>query len=86
VLEYCANCGKTIDRFLIVSTLRNEAVAYLRLHQLNKAYDYMEAVLWNMGTYLNPSSAFEVAKPQSRCYKQLAPMAYKKLSIAVYSL
>jgi hypothetical protein len=41
VLEYCANCGKAIDRFLIISTLRNEAAAYLRLRQFRKTYDYM---------------------------------------------
>lgn len=31
ILEYAASCGKTIDRFLIISTLHNEACAYQKL-------------------------------------------------------
>ena len=34
ILEYSASCGKTIDRFIIINTLQNEAAAYQRLWEL----------------------------------------------------
>jgi hypothetical protein len=56
VLEYAASCGKTIDRFLIISTLHNEAAIYHKLQEFTKSYDYMEAILYNMNTYLEHNS------------------------------
>lgn len=47
ILEYAAGCGKTIDRFLITTTLQNEACAYQRLWKVEKACDYMEALVQN---------------------------------------
>lgn len=47
ILEYAASCGKTIDRFLITTTLQNEACAYQRLWKIEKAADYMEALVQN---------------------------------------
>jgi hypothetical protein len=48
ILEYAASCGKTIDRFLITTTLQNEACAYQRLWELDKASDYMQAIIYNL--------------------------------------
>ena len=58
ILEYAASCGKTIDRFLIVATLHNEACLYQKLWELEKSCDYMEAIIYNMATYLDHGSPF----------------------------
>lgn len=50
-LEYAANCGKTIDRVLITTTLRNQSCIYQRLWELPACLDYIEAVLLNLACY-----------------------------------
>jgi hypothetical protein len=52
LLEFAANCGKTIDRTLIISTLHNEAAAYQKLWELEKTSNYLEAIIYNMNTYI----------------------------------
>ena len=53
LLEYGASCGKTIDRQLIISTLQNEACAYQKRWELEKSSNYMEAIIYNMNSYLD---------------------------------
>ena len=51
-LEYAANCGKTIDRILITTTLRNLSCIYQRLWELPVCLDYVEALVINLACYL----------------------------------
>jgi hypothetical protein len=59
ILEFVASCGRTIDRVFITTTLKNEACAYQRLWDLEKASDYMEAILYNMKTSLDAVSMIQ---------------------------
>ena len=52
VLEYVANCGKNIDRNLIVCVLHNEACCYQKLWELEKCSDYLEALIYNVECHL----------------------------------
>ena len=51
-LQYAANCGKTIDRIIITTTLRNMSCIYQRLWELPMCLDYVEALMINLGCYL----------------------------------
>jgi hypothetical protein len=53
VLEYAAGCGRTIDRTLIIATLHNQACVYQRIWELNKSSDYLEAIIYNISSFLN---------------------------------
>jgi hypothetical protein len=55
LLEFAASCGKTIDRGLIIFTLQNEACIYQRLWELEKASNYLEAIIFNMNGYMESS-------------------------------
>jgi hypothetical protein len=52
VLEYAAGCGTTIDRALIVVTLHNQATVYQRIWELVRSADYIEAIIYNVTTFL----------------------------------
>jgi hypothetical protein len=41
ILEYAASCGRTIDRSVIILTLRNEACVHQRLWNLEKSANYL---------------------------------------------
>ena len=90
ILEYAASCGKTIDRFLITSTLHNEACVYQKLWELEKSSDYMEAILYNMSTYLANNTPIEMAHDlhnhDSDAYLTLSAFTYRRLSTAIYHL
>jgi hypothetical protein len=47
-LEYAASCGMSIDRTLIITTLKNLACVYQRLWELSPCYDYIEALIFNL--------------------------------------
>ena len=51
-MEYAAGCGRTIDRSLIVATLHNQATVYQRIWELVRAADYIEAIIFNINTFL----------------------------------
>lgn len=90
ILEYAASCGKTIDRFLIASTLHNEACVYQKLWELDKSSDYMEAILYNMSNYIDSATPVEInhnlKNPNSESYQTLSAFIYRRLSTAVYHL
>lgn len=90
ILEYAASCGKTIDRFLIIATLHNEAAAYQKILQLYKSYDYMEAILYNLKKYFQLNSNIniteEILEKQSPCYKITSSYIHRKINTLIYSL
>ena len=59
ILEYAASCGKTIDRNLILTALHNEACVYQRIWELPKSATYLEAITFNIATYLASDTAFQ---------------------------
>lgn len=62
ILEYSANCGRSIDRELILSILHNEAVVYQSLGETAKALSYVEAVIYNINESLEGSDHPHPAK------------------------
>ena len=52
VLEYGANCGKIIDRKLIITVLHNEAFCYQRIGERLKALKYIEAINYNLRSHI----------------------------------
>lgn len=52
ILEYAAGCGRTIDRALIITTLHNQATVYQRLWELSRSADYIEAIIYNISSFL----------------------------------
>jgi hypothetical protein len=61
-LEYAANCGKTIERSLIITTLHNEACIYQRIWELDKSADYLEAIIYNITSFLESEDGFPLCE------------------------
>ncbi|KAM3140179.1 hypothetical protein pb186bvf_007732 [Paramecium bursaria] len=53
LLDFSANCGKSIDRNLIITILYNQAVIYQQLWELTKCAKYLDAVIYNLEIITN---------------------------------
>ena len=78
-----ASYGKTIDRVFITTTLKNEACAYQRLWDLEKASDYMEAILYNTKSSLDAASTIQfdstVKDSKSKTYSEVSTVVDRKI-------
>jgi hypothetical protein len=52
ILEYAASCGKTIDKYIIISVLHNEACCYQKIWELEKCSQYLEALIFNFNSFM----------------------------------
>lgn len=90
ILEYAASCGKTIDRSIIISTLQNEACVYQRLWDLEKASNYLEAIIFNMNAYLECSGEVSIDSQifdiHSASCRELGKLIKKRTAMAFYYL
>ncbi len=48
MLEFAANCGKKIDRNLIIVVLFNSACAYQGIWSLDKSEQYLDGAIYNI--------------------------------------
>jgi hypothetical protein len=89
-LEYAANCGKTIERSLIITTLHNEACIYQRMWELDKSADYLEAIIYNITSFLEGEEGLnlceEILDDKSLESQKLAVMLQNKLKLISYYL
>jgi hypothetical protein len=53
ILEYAASCGTTIDRSLIIAVLNNQALYYQKINDVETAYNYLEAILYNLRLFVD---------------------------------
>jgi len=51
--KFSANCGKTLDRNIIIVTLYNRACAYQGLWILDKCSKYIDGVIYNLELSIN---------------------------------
>ena len=90
ILQYAAGCGRTIDRSLIIATLHNQATVYQRMWELIRSADYIEAIIFNINTFLSNQSTFnlslETAIVNSPQHSKLAIYMGSKLSLITYLL
>lgn len=90
MLEYAAECGRTIDSTLIIVTLHNQACVYQRIWELNKSMDYLEAIIYNISSFLQGEAqlAFtpDIANPLSPQHQKLATYLGSKLQLISYNL
>jgi hypothetical protein len=52
ILEYAASCGKTIDKYIIISVLHNIACCYQKVWELDKCSQYLEALVFNFNSFM----------------------------------
>jgi tetratricopeptide (TPR) repeat protein len=73
-----------------VVTLQNEAAAYQKLWELEKSADYMEAILYNMNSYLENSlpieMTHEIRNQSSEPYKSFTTFIVKRMDAVAYNL
>lgn len=90
ILEYAAGCGRTIDRALIIATLHNQATVYQRIWELTRSADYIEAIIYNISSFLSSEDKFqftsEIKDFRSHQHLKLATSLGNKLSLIVYLL
>ena len=90
MLEYAAGCGRTIDRTLIIATLHNQACVYQRIWELNKSSDYLEAIIYNISSFLNSEADApftpEITSSLSPQHHKLAAYLSSKLQLISYNL
>ena len=72
ILEYAASCGKTIDRSIIIVTLHNEACVYQKLWDLDRSVNYLEAILFNIKSYLDSMETKKFTCHQRQISPQLS--------------
>jgi hypothetical protein len=51
ILEYAASCGKTIEKYIIISVLHNIACCYQKTWELDKCSQYLEALIFNFNSF-----------------------------------
>lgn len=51
ILEYAASCGKTIEKYIIISVLHNIACCYQETWELEKCSQYLEALIFNFNSF-----------------------------------
>jgi hypothetical protein len=78
-LEYAANCGMSIDRILITTTLKNMGCGCQRRGDLSACYTYIEALIFNLSVPSDPKA--ENLKDGG--YDKLAKAANTKLKLAI---
>lgn len=55
ILEYAASCGKTIDKYIIISVLHNIACCHQKIWELDKCSQYLEALIFNFNSFMKPA-------------------------------
>lgn len=89
VLEYAAGCGRTIERTLIITTLHNQACVYQRIWELTRSADYIEAIIYNISSFLasepHPAPTPAPHKLQTYLSNKLQLIAYNLQFCAVSS-
>ena len=89
-MEYAAGCGRTIDRSLIVATLHNQATVYQRIWELVRSADYIEAIIFNINTFLTSEAAFSIGSHlqavSTQQHSKFAIYLGSKLNLITYLL
>jgi len=75
---------------LIVVTLHNQACVYQRIWELNKSIDYLEAIIYNISSFIHGEAQFfftpEIANNTSHQQYKLAAYLSSKLQLISYNL
>lgn len=88
ILEYGANCGKNISRQMITVVLHNQACCYQKIWQLDKCSNYLEALIFNINSYLKacpPSPALKCCSHISSQQLEGKPVTFR-LQLCRYEL
>jgi hypothetical protein len=77
----------SIDRTLIITTLKNLACVYQRLWELSPCYDYIEALVFNLSVqgedYQKLLKSEQLKDRGSADYEKLSKIASIKLKLAI---
>lgn len=75
---------------MIITTLHNEACVYQRIWELNKSSDYLEAIIYNISSFINSEAQFtftpEITNSSTPQHQKLSAYLASKLQLISYNL